>query len=389
MANPMRETLGRPVEILLVEGNLSDAVATREAFKSAPIPHSVSVARDAEEALRMLRREAPHTDHKTPDVILLDFNLRRRHDQQIIDEIGRDSMKLKIPIVVMTTSEADIDVMTRDPLHAKSFVVKPVSVETVRKIIALIAGDGAVDEGRPAAPEATLAEKELSEFSYAVSHDLAAPLRHIAAFSTLLTRSVEATATREQIEYCEHIQRATEKCKAMLDELLAFSRAQQAHMTLESCDATLLMEVAKLQLSAEVRTADAEITIEPLGAAVMDSALMTLAFKHALSNAIKFRLAGTPVKIKVAAVPDADAWTVRLSDNGPGVAFDRQDKLFVLFYRDNPEGTFGGLGAGLAILRRILRRHGGDARFVEADQGACLELNVPAKASAPAVPATA
>lgn len=337
----------------------------------------------------MLRREAPHTEHKTPDVILLDFNLRRRHDQQVIDEIGRDSLKRKIPIVVMTTSEADIDVMARDPLHAKSFVVKPVSVETVRKIIALIAGDGAIDEGRPAAPEETLAEKELSEFSYAVSHDLAAPLRHIAAFSTLLIRSVEATATSEQIEYCDHIQRATEKCKAMLDELLAFSRAQQAHMTLESCDATLLMEVAMLQLSAEVRAARAEITIEPLGVAVMDSALMTLAFRHALSNAIKFRLAGASAKIRISAVSDVDAWSVRFSDHGVGVALERQDRLFILFYQDNPEGAFEGVGAGLAILRRILRRHGGDARFVAAEQGACLELSVPVNASAPVAHATA
>jgi signal transduction histidine kinase len=386
MADLMCESPPRPFEILLVEDNQRDAAQTREAFKSARTPTSVSIAGDGEEALRMLRREAPHADQIVPDVILLDFDLRRKHGHQIIDEISRDSLMRKIPIVVMTNSEADIDLVRRERLPAKSYIMKPVDVESVQRVIALIAADNGSSGQHADLPPQTPTEKELSEFSYAVSHDLAAPLRHIAAFSTLLIRSIGPDPTVEQSEYCDHILGATRKCQAMLDELLAFSRAQQAQMVLETCDATLLMEVAMLQLSAQVQSAGAEITIEPLGKAVMDSALMTLVFKQALSNAIKFRTADTAVKINVAAAPDADAWTVRVSDNGPGVALDRQDKLFRLFYQDVPEGTFEGVGAGLAIMRRVLRRHGGDARFVEAEQGACLELSLPVNAAAPLTP---
>lgn len=381
MADLARAAWGRPVEILLVEDNYGDVVLTKAAFKSAQVPNSISVAGDGEEALRMLRRQAPHTNQTLPDLILLDLNLPRKHGAEVLDEIGRDSVISRIPIVILTTSEAHADLVKRLSIKVKSYVVKPVNVESVEKIIALIIADAEDATKRNQAPLVSEAEKELSEFSYIVSHDLAAPLRHVAAFSTLLMRGLGPEASSEQIAYCDHIQRATQKCQSMLDALLAFSRAQQAIMTPEPCDATLLMEVAMLQLSAEVQAADAEIRIEPLGKPVMDSALMTLVFRHAISNAIKFRQPGLAVKVNVRAVPTAESWTIQVADNGPGVALERQEKLFRLFYKDEPDGTFEGVGAGLAISRRILRRHGGDARFVEAEQGACLEISLPGSAS--------
>lgn len=378
MADIMREQQ-RPIEILLIEPSASDAEVSRKAFRASPMPNRVCLAGDGEEALRILRRQPPYTHQLAPDVILLELNVRRRHGPEVIEEIGRDCFARKIPIVVMAASEADIAIARRYPVHARSYIVKPVNVESVPKIIALTADDAdAIEQG---AAEPTAAERELSEFSYIVSHDLAAPLRHVTAFSTPLARSLGPEASIDQVAYCEHIQHATHKCQAMLDEILAFSRAQQAYMTIEPCDATLLMEMAMLQLSAEVHAADADITIEPLGKVSMDSPLMTLGFKHALSNAIKFRLPNAPVKINVSAATHDGVWTVQIADNGPGVALDRQEKMFQLFYQDEPEGTFPGVGAGLAILRRIVRRHDGSVRFVEVESGACLELSLPNRAT--------
>jgi len=374
-----RGTPGRPFEILLVEDNYGDVVLTKEAFRRAQVPNTISVAGDGDEALRMLRREAPHANQTTPDVILLDLNLPRKHGREVIDEIGRDSAMRRIPIVIMTTSDVHAELVRRYPIEVKSYVEKPVNVESVQRIIALIgaAAGNAGDQHESFERRVTDAERELSEFTYVVSHDLAAPLRHVAAFSTLLIRGLGPDASSEHLAYCDHIQRATQKCQAMLNEVLAFSRAQQALMTPEACDATLLMEVAMLQLSAEVQSAGADISVEPLGTLVADPALMTQVFRHVLGNAIKFRRSDAAVKISVRAVQASNAWTVQIADNGPGVALERQDKLFRLFYQDEPEGTFEGVGAGLAIARRILRRHGGDAHFVAAEQGACLEITLP------------
>jgi len=373
MADSMCEPRLRPVNILLVDGDDGAAQRSREAFRAAQTANSVTVVGDGDEALRMLRCEPPHSGRSIPDLVLLDINLRK-HGLQL-EEIDRDCFARRIPIVVMTSSAAEVDTAKRYPVRAKSYIVKPVNVETVEMIIALIADAAA--QRNATTPELSIAERELSEFSYNVSHDLAAPLRHIAAFSTLLTRSLGPGASSDQVDYCEQLQRSTQKCQAMLDGLLSFSRAQQAHLMIETCNATLLMEVAMLQLSAEVKTAGADIAIEPLGKANVDSALMTLGFKHALSNAIKFRLSDEPLKINVSALAHDGVWTVRIADNGRGVALERQEKLFRMFYQDEPEGTVEGVGAGLAILQRIVRRHGGSAHFIEAEQGACLELSLP------------
>lgn len=221
------------------------------------------------------------------------------------------------------------------------------------------------------------AERELSDFSYIVSHDLAAAFRHVAEFSNLLQNDLGAGATTAQQAYSGHVQRATEKCRRMMDQLLVYSRIQQRPLALTLCDATRAAEMAALQLSAEVRANDAEITIEPLGVYVMDIDLMTAAFKHAIDNSIKFRRADVPPRIVISEHHGPDAWVVRIRDNGVGVALERQDKLFRMFYQDYSEGLYSGVGAGLTMCRRILRRHGGDCAFLPCADGACLEFVLP------------
>ncbi len=105
---------------------------------------------------------------------------------------------------------------------------------------------------------------------------------------------------------------------------------------------------------------------------------MTLALKYALTNAIKFARPGVPPRIDVRGSEDASEWRVRITDNGIGAPLERQEKLFRMFYQDHPENTYPGVGAGLAICRRILRRHGGDAHFLGAQgDGACFEIHMP------------
>jgi signal transduction histidine kinase len=383
MAEAVETPSARPVKVLLVEDNHGDVVLAREAFRDANIPYSISVAGDGDEAMRMLRRQAPHAGEAVPDVILMDLNLPRRHGCEVIEEIGRDSAISGIPIVVLTSSEAYTEVVKGYDLSSSAYLVKPVNIEGVQRIVALIAKPPSAGKADPARSAAAAVEKELSDLTYIVSHDLSASLRHVSAFSVLLTRALGEDATSEQLAHCESIQQASKKCGRMLDGLLALSRVQQAPLTLQACDATHLMEVALLQLSAEVRSAGAEIDIDALGFPVIDSALMTLAFKHALSNAIKFGRPDAATKVHVRAREAPGAWAVQIADNGVGVALERQEKMFRLFYQDEAEGAYEGIGAGLTICRRILRRHGGDAHFVEAEQGACLEISVPADAAPP------
>lgn len=228
---------------------------------------------------------------------------------------------------------------------------------------------------------ASPAEQELRNFSYIVSHDISAAFRHVAEFSELLLMEIGDGATEQQQTYAGYIRRETARCKAMLDELLTYSRVQQRDLKREYCDGTRLMELALLQVSAEANAANADLSIEPLGEVFADADLLTTAFRLVLSNAIKFRRPHVDPVITVRGLETEDAWIVQVIDNGIGVALDRQEKMFGMFYQDHAQDAYPGVGAGLPHVRRILRRHDGDAYFLGGFPGACLEIVLPAAES--------
>jgi light-regulated signal transduction histidine kinase (bacteriophytochrome) len=221
------------------------------------------------------------------------------------------------------------------------------------------------------------AERELQAFSYIVSHDLAASFRQVAGFSQLLLSEFGDDLTSRQQTHACHIRTATDKCQSMLEQLLVLSRVQQKVLSVQCLDATAIAQLAEFRLSAEIRAAGAEVSIVALGEVMADPHLLAQAFDSLLDNAIKFRVAGVAPRIVIQGTQDADFWRLRISDNGPGVEPAYRDKAFGMFQRLNSEDAYAGVGAGLAICRRIARRHGGDARFVDSDDGACVELALP------------
>lgn len=221
------------------------------------------------------------------------------------------------------------------------------------------------------------AELELQSFSYIVSHDLAASFRHISEFSRLLLGDLADTLTPSQSAHAMRVRMATENCQLMMEQLLAFSRIQQKPLCRISQDAGLTLRLPVLQLAATAAAAGADVEIEPLGEVIADHDLLALIFHHLLDNAIKFGRPGVNPKISVRPAHDQETWRVRICDNGPGVEPPYREKAFQMFHRLNAEGAYPGVGAGLAICRRIARLHGGELAFVDAAEGACLELALP------------
>ena len=128
----------RPIEVLLVEDDEGDVLMTREALAEGRIVNRLSVAGDGVEALEYLRRAGRHTDAVRPDLILLDLNLPKRDGRQVLEEIKADPELRRIPVVVLTTSEAEEDVLCSYDLHANAYVTKPVDfdrfVDVIRQI---------------------------------------------------------------------------------------------------------------------------------------------------------------------------------------------------------------------------------------------------------------
>jgi two-component system, chemotaxis family, response regulator Rcp1 len=125
----------QPIEILMVEDSPTDVLLAREALRHAKVLNHLHVVEDGVEAMAFLRREGPFADAPRPDLILLDFNLPRKDGREVLEEIKGDEDLQVIPVVVLTTSKAEEDVLRSYRLHANCFISKPVEFSSFATII--------------------------------------------------------------------------------------------------------------------------------------------------------------------------------------------------------------------------------------------------------------
>jgi CheY-like chemotaxis protein len=121
--------VGTPIEVLLVEDDPGDVLMTQEAFEEHKVGNRLTVVADGAEALAYLRREGTYADAVRPDLVLLDLNLPRRDGREVLEEIKKDKELCQIPVVVLTTSQADEDILRSYQLHANAYVTKPVDFD--------------------------------------------------------------------------------------------------------------------------------------------------------------------------------------------------------------------------------------------------------------------
>ncbi len=129
---------GRVIEVLLVEDDPGDVLMTKEAFQDYKLANQLHVVNDGTEAMAFLRREGEHADKPRPDLVLLDLNLPRMDGREVLQAIKSDPDLASIPVVILTTSEAEEDVLRSYSLHANAYVTKPVDfdrfIQVVRQI---------------------------------------------------------------------------------------------------------------------------------------------------------------------------------------------------------------------------------------------------------------
>jgi chemotaxis family two-component system response regulator Rcp1 len=127
-----------PIEILLVEDNSGDIRLTREALRDAKVPNHLSVAMDGAEAMAMLRREGKYSEVLQTDLILLDLNLPRMSGREVLAAIKHDDRLKHIPVVILTTSQAEQDILESYRLQANAYITKPVDLEQFLRVIRII-----------------------------------------------------------------------------------------------------------------------------------------------------------------------------------------------------------------------------------------------------------
>ena len=130
----MSDNAMRPVEILLVEDNPGDVHLTMEAFKEAKVRNNISVADDGMKAMAFLRHEGEYKNAPLPDLILLDLNLPRKDGREVLAEIRLDPKLTRIPVVIMTTSQAEEDIAKAYDLHVNCYISKPMDLDQFIKV---------------------------------------------------------------------------------------------------------------------------------------------------------------------------------------------------------------------------------------------------------------
>jgi len=135
---PAPQNYSPPLEILLVDDSPGDVELVEEAFKEWRLVNRLSVTEDGEDAMKFLRHESPYEEAPTPDLILLDLNLPRKDGRQVLKEVKGDPTLSRIPVIVLTTSEAEQDILRAYELHANCYLTKPVHMDDFfRKIQAI------------------------------------------------------------------------------------------------------------------------------------------------------------------------------------------------------------------------------------------------------------
>ncbi len=200
---------------------------------------------------------------------------------------------------------------------------------------------------------------DLEQFAYIASHDLSEPLRAVAGMVSLLERRYRGQLDQDADEFIQFAVDGCERMRAMIEDLLAYSRVGRVELRLDEVDVGALVARVTDTLRHQIDEAGAEIVATELPLITADSSQIFLVLQNLISNAIKFARPGIPAVVHITASHQGDLWRFDVTDNGIGIDEPYRRRIFRMFQRLHPIDEFPGTGIGLAVSERVVERHGG------------------------------
>ena len=339
----------------------------------------VFTAADGIEALEAIRADLP-------DIVLSDVMMPRLDGFGLVRELRADPRTSSIPVILLSARAGEESAVQGLDAGSDDYLVKPFSA---RELLARVRTHVALSRARrewTAELERTnrsleAVNGELEAFSYSVSHDLRAPLRHVIGFAQLLEEHARETVDERGRQYLRTITKSANHMARLIDDLLAFSRLGRGELAKRRVDLNVLVhEVCTQVMEQEIATGRVvRWQIDDLNDVKADPALLRQVFVNLLSNALKYSATRVPTQIEVASRAESDGSVVVLvRDNGVGFDMAYKDRLFGVFQRLHPADEYPGTGIGLANVKRIIHRHGGRVwAESEPDQGATFYFSLP------------
>jgi PAS domain S-box-containing protein len=219
--------------------------------------------------------------------------------------------------------------------------------------------------------ELEASNRELEAFSYSVSHDLRAPLRAIDGFSKILVNEFGTTLPERAREYLDIVREGAQQMGRLIDDLLAFARMGRQTLGRRDVDTAELVRRSLDQLRGELNEREVDVRIGDLPNSIADPAMLQQVYVNLLANALKFTRTRSPAVVEVGLTQAGDRQAFFVKDNGVGFDMRYADKLFGVFQRMHRAEDYEGTGVGLAIVQRVIHRHGGRVwADAEPDKGA-------------------
>lgn len=288
-----------------------------------------------------------------PDLILTDVMMPGMSGEDLVREI-RSHPELDPVPVVMLTARADDKLRVRLLRQgAQDYLIKPFMTEELRARV------GNLIEMKRSREMLQAANRELESFSYSVSHDLRAPIRHIGGFAEMLQKRSAQVLDETGLRYLDTVIKSTDRAGELIDDLLSFSRMGRAEMRRTTVDMNRLVLEALGDLKPETEGRDIRYEIGELPEVSGDPSMLRLVWQNLLGNAIKYTRGRERAVIEVGSTEGANETVFFVRDNGVGFDESYAGKLFGVFQRLHSSNEFEGTGIGLANVRRIVQRHGG------------------------------
>jgi PAS domain S-box-containing protein len=236
-------------------------------------------------------------------------------------------------------------------LDGELYVISTIRDITARKMVA--------QELKRLNQELTAINRELEAFTYSVSHDLRAPVRHIESFSRMLREEYETALDDTAKHYLQRISESTAAMANLIEGLLGLARLGRKELQLEITGLDSIAEEVLHDFSAETQGRQIDWRVTRLPFAECDATLLKQVFSNLVSNALKFTRQRETAVIEIGYCPTQNGPAVFVRDNGVGFSMKYVNKLFGVFQRLHRAQDFEGTGAGLAIVQRIIHKHGG------------------------------
>jgi two-component system sensor histidine kinase/response regulator len=358
---------------------VADEMAHRSALCDALSSHGYSTSGASPgEAIAALRGQQF-------DLLLVDLTTSGTDGTALVrDALSIDPDLVAISVVESAATPATVKVMeagaldyivkpftvgTALPVLARAFAIRRLRMENVRLQRELRERTLALDA----------ANAELDALSYAVSHDLRAPLRAVNGFATILSQDYRAQLPEPAQDVLGKVIAAATRMEGLIQALLHLSRLGRLPVARDRVEiGSLVREVLK-ELEPEHANRRVQIRVGELPEVSADASLLRHVFANLLSNAIKFTRGRDPAAIDVASEQHDGEMVFIVQDNGVGFDMQYADKLFGAFQRLHSQQQFEGIGVGLALVKRIVRRHGGRIwAEADVDKGATFRFTLPA-----------